>query len=364
MPAYTKRLVLIWLVPLLLLLAVVPGCRKQNLLSTVEAVPYLGLPASVNHLHCADMKRLRGTQFFQDMLEQAQKENGGFKSVYDGLRQQVGFDPVQDLDMVTLALRGKPQPNQPLSHVIVLARGRFTDMAGKLEKLRHWLGDEFLIQPPPFQTSRHEASDITINKMTARSQYNERIEFQILIAFPTENLMILAFSPEFMNDTLDVIASVKGVKGINNSPEWVEKLKTARISATMWGYGDFSVMPEQQQVLANIPDGQAFTKITNYFYDLDSDGDFRAALGFVCDSIDSATKLSATLDKGRKMLSDQLAASLPPEAAETIKLPTRLLVTTELKTSHLVLRLTAADIGKINAEIDKMGSANAPPRPQ
>ncbi|MRR32561.1 hypothetical protein EG834_20045 [bacterium] len=63
------------------------------------------------------------------------------------------------------------------------------------------------------------------------------------------------------------------------------------------------------------------------------------------------------------MLQDQLAAMLPPEAVETIKLPSRLLITTELKTSSVVLRLTSSDINKINQEIEKMSHPPAAPKP-
>ncbi|MCE5228024.1 hypothetical protein LLG95_00305 [bacterium] len=338
----------------LLLALAVAGCQKKNLLPTVEQVPYLGLPATVNHVHGLDMSRVRATQSFADFLAQARRDNKDLNTILGGLADEVGIDPINDIDMMNLAIRGTPKLNQPISNAIMIARGRFGGVPGKLDKLRQWLGREFLIQPPAFQKSSHPASNIAIYKTSARSQYNEHIEFQIFIAVPADDLIIVAFSPELMNDTLDVIGMVKGVEGLHNSKAWIDKLKLVQTSATVWGIGDFAPPAEVKQQIANLPDGGIVTKIQNYLYDVDSkDGDLLAEVGLVCDSPASATTLSAALEKGRVAIRDQFAPMIGQQLPETAKLPNKVLITTEINVSRVILRLGQIDLDKISEEIEK-----------
>lgn len=339
---------------LILLLAVaLAACQKKTMLSTVEEVPYLCLPASIAHLHSVDMSRLRATQLFQDQVAQAKQESKRFNRLLTDFTDKVGFNPIDDIDFVSLAFRGALKPNQPLGNKLFIARGRFTGMAGKLDSLRQWLGYEFLLQPPPFQKRLHRASNVTIYYLTAHSQFNERIEYQILIALPSDDLMIVGFAPDNMDATLDVLAAIKGIEGLHNNPAWIKKLAFVKTTSTLWGIGDFNASPEVKAAFAVLPDSGAYDKIQNYLYNIDSDSEFRVEFGFVCAANDEAIALTGAIEKARGEMRNNIATVFGPDAPELTKLPDKLLITPNQNTSRMILRLQQTDVDTIVPEIKK-----------
>lgn len=338
---------------ILLLALALAACQKKSMLATVEEVPYLGLPASITHLHSVDMSRLRAAQFFQDQIARAKRESNRFNELLNGFTAQVGLDPIGDIDFVSMAFRGALKPNQPLSDRLFIARGRFAGMAGKLQNLRQWLGHELLIQPPPFQKRLHPASNVAIYYLTAHSQFNEGIQYQVLIALPSDDLMIVAFAPENMDAALEVIAGTKGVEGVRNNLAWIDKISFVKTTSTLWGIGDFSVSPEARAGLAKLPDSGAYDKIQNYLYNVDSNSELRIEIGFVCDANPSAIALTAALEKARGEMRNGILLLFGQNAPELAGLPDRLLITPDQNTSRMILRLQQTDVEKLEAEIEK-----------
>ncbi len=342
---------------LILLLAVaLAACQKKSMLATFEEVPYLGLPASITHLHGADMSRLRTAQFFQDQLAQARQESRFFNELLGGFSARVGLDPINDVDFAALAYRGALKPNQPLSDKILIARGRFGGLAAKLEPLRQWLGYELLIEPPPFQKRMHPASNTAVYYLTAHSQFNEAIVCQIQIARPADDLLIVCFTPENMDATLEVIAGTKGVEGLHNNLAWIDKMALVKTTSTLWGIGDFNVPPQIRADLLKLPDGAAYDKIQNYLYSVDSEDELRIEVGFACDANPSAIALAGALEKARGQMRDGIALLLGQDASGLAGLPDKLLITPDQNTARMILRVPQDDIEKFDAEIDKLAA--------
>lgn len=339
---------------LILLLAVaLAACQKKSMLSTVQGVPYLGLPSSITHLHSVDMSRLRLTPLFQDQIAQGKQESRRFNQLLSGFSAQVELDPIADVDFVSRGTRGALKPNQPLSDKIFIARGRFAGLSGRLDQLRNWLGYEFLIQPPPFQKRQHAASNTTVYFLRANGQFNESIEYQISIALPAEDLLVVAFAPENMDATLDVIAAVKGVEGLHNNPAWINKIALVKTTSTLWGVGNVSMSPDVRSDISKLPDGAAYDKIQTYLYNIDSDSELRIEVGFACDTNDAAIALTGALEKARGEMRKRVIILFGEESAGLAALSDKLLITPDQNTSRMILRLQPVDMDKIVPEIRK-----------
>ncbi len=278
----------------LLLLVLLPavaltGCGKSDFVVAVEQNPYFGLPGDTQHLHSLDLGRLRTRRWFQD--DMARREQGDeLRRLLDGLRDHVGFDLIRQIDQINLGQRGVAEEDRPFGNTILIARGRFEGLQGRLDDLRRWLGEEWLIQPRPFEQVQH--AGFTIHRLEARSQFNEQHSYRIELAFPSDQLLVLSLSPTLMADSLAVIAGQ--VEGLRLEEGWRQRLNWPDLSAVAWGGGDFSP-PDTVALAPMASDISGLTAARHYFYDVGMADQIRFGGGLAANTIEEATQLTESV---------------------------------------------------------------------
>jgi hypothetical protein len=338
------------------------GCKKQPFLQTVEQTPYMGLPGNLNDLQNIDLSRLRAREGFTTIVSDLE-DKLKIKPVMDSLRDRVGFDPWKDIDLLIIGTRPNQDANNRFKNIVVLAQGRFAQPAARLEQMRGWLGEEYLVDPPPFQQTTDPDSGFKKFKLSAQSQYNVKQVYELNFAFPSETLMLFSFSAPLLDETLGVIAGQ--TPGIQKDPAWMKMIERSNISAMAWGTGNIN-SNATAQVAQLFPNAAALRNARQFYYDVTINQDAQVNLGLVCESIESATQLSQTIKTSLDQLKTLLTrmATQSPQAA---KLLDKLKITTELETSKLFLTLTDDERGALIDEWEAMSRKKAeqatPPAP-
>ena len=338
-------------------LAELSACKKEPYIQTVEQTPYLGLPGGLNDLLCFDVSRLRMREGFQELLKDL-PPGSQVTEALSVLRGRVGFDPIEQIDLLFVATRGKIDPANPFKNVVMIAKGRFPDPAPKLAALRDWLAEEYLINPPPFQRTQGNGG-IAIFRTKAQSQFNEKITYELNFGFPSETLMVFSFSPSLLDETLAVVSGSQ--QGIRMDKTWLAMLQRPDVGAMLWGTGNIS-----PDLLKEIPTGlaqgpvptppDALKTARQYYYNIDFGDQFDAQIGLVCDTIDAAEKLSAGLKSGLEQVKKG-AAMIASVMPETAKLLDRIVVLTELETAKIRISLTQDQKKALTREWEKMAAA-------
>lgn len=332
------------------------GCKKQPFLRTVEQTPYLGFPGNLDSLQNFDLSRLRAREGFATIAGELENQLK-IKPVMDSLRDRVGFDPWKDIDLLIIGARPNQDPNNRFKNTIVLAQGRFAEPAARLEQFRVWLGEEYLVDPPPFQQTTDPDSGFKKFKLSAQSQYNVKQVYELNFAFPSEKLMLFSLSGSLVDETLGVIGGQ--APGIQKDPVWLKMIERPNISAMVWGTGNLDPNA-MAQVAQLFPNAAVLRNARQFYYDVTINQDAQFNLGLVCESIESATQLSqalkTSLDQAKALLA-RVAAQLP----QASKLLNKLQITTELETSKLFLTLTDEERGALIDEWEAMSRKKAEP---
>lgn len=349
----SRRLLQRLAVPMLALgLALGLGCDRKPSLEVFERTPYLAIPAETGSIMNADVKRLRNRDKVVQLLKEAEEQRPDFGRTMDALRNRVGFDPFQKIDTLCLGEVGKADRNNPLKNTLVVARGDFSDPKPKLDNLLEWLGEEYLITPPPFTTSTFEDSGITRYKTRAQSQYNENLIIDLNFAFPSETMMIFAMDGNLLDQSLAILTLE--AEDMRKNPFWQDMLKRPAISAMFWGAGHID--PAKA---GNLPVQSNLSKAKDYFFNLDFNESFDFQLGLVCESIEASTDLT-------RQLKDQVAAVKPmvgmvaATAPETVGLIDKLYFITEKEATKISLKLTPEESRKVWEEWDRLAEQAGP----
>jgi hypothetical protein len=270
----------------------------------------------------------------------------------DTLRQQVGFDPWQDMNRVILGVRGPTDPQHPGKSVIVLARGKFQNAPERLKKLADFLGEDLLAEPKVTQIAH--ASGIPKVQITGKLQRNVKEVVELNFAFPSDTMMVFSLSSQQVNDTLDVISGQ--LDGIQKDQAWLEMLKRPNIGAAVWGTGTLSAATANK-LAEGLPEAAGQIKgIKQTVFDLNFNPDLALRIGLVCENIDSATKLSDALrgkfDQAKGFGKIMLAAQ---QAVQTGKLLDNIKIMNELETARITLTLTGDEQRLLRDEWQKLG---------
>lgn len=326
------------------------GCKKQPFVQTVEQTLYLGLPASAEGFLSLDSERLRQVEGFNDFVT-AFESNAGLKPVFDALRTKVGFDPWKDMSLVNLAFRGPRDTKNPEKNAILIVRGNFKNPTPKLDKLRAWLGEEYLADIKS-RTGQHSAGFPTY-QITGKSQYDVKKSYELNFAFPTESLLVFSCASALLNDTLDVIAGQ--AEGLQKDKAWMETLKRPNIGATIWGIGNIPAAATAE-LAANTPEmAEPLRAAKQGLFDINFSPDFVFHIGIVMDGIEPATKLADKLrdgyTKGAAMLPLLLAQFQIPE---TTKALSNVKIMNELDTVNISLKISPENQRLISEELNKL----------
>lgn len=352
-----SRLVVISL-PVLLCLCVL-SCKKEKppFVNTVVQTPHLGIPTDRSSIFSFDLRRLRALDSMQELIKTSEK-NPHLDPLF-GMRDRIGFDPVNDIDVLVIGYKKAPDDNNPFLNTVFLARGRFPqDPVPMLEALRAWLAHDYLISPPPYTQLEHKSWDVssdkrkdvgvyTIYSTEARSQYDESDVIKLNFCFPNEHLALFAFDVNPMRSALDTIAGLSPNLGADEF--WRGMLSKPNVGAMFWGTGDMS-LPKNMGSMT----GQATPK--QFFYSVNVTPDIAVEAGFVCESIDDAQEVTKNARETLDLLQGQLAfisISAPTLAA----LPGKINPVAETDTAKLYLRLTTAEMQTISREIAKFEQA-------
>jgi len=356
-----KRTISLCLYPVLLALVIlVPAaCKKQPFLDSMALTPYLGMPSNLDQLHSIDLERLRAREGFQELVDKTIASDPQFKKVMAALVRQVEFNPIEQIDKIFVGVRaGAANAVNPLQNILLIAKGNFQNPAAKLEKLRQWLGEEYLITPPPFKANVHPGTSFKRFQMAAQSQYNEKVVYEFNFAFPSDTLMLFSLSQPLLGESLDVISGQ--AQGIQTDQYWQKMLDRPNIGAALWGTGNLSPSLFKNGPAAALGGGaSAYANARQYYYDVQFGQDFTAQIGLVCDTIEGATQLSQAL-KGTLDQVKLLALAQSAKAPLTAKLPASILILSELQTAKISLKLSEEERRNLFDEWEKLSEKNAP----
>lgn len=337
-----------WWTIIIVCLALLPlGCKKQPYLKTVEQTPYLGFPGGLDQIIQVDLSDLRNRDDF-DQMKADWEASPQFGPLLKGLRDQAGFDPLQQIDHLSLAQKGPADAKNPFKNMILIAQGRFDGVTASIEKLPPFLGSEYLIAPPPFK--RTEQAGSMYYQMSAQSQYDESVMYDINIGVPSKSLLVVGFNAPLVKSVLDVIGGQ--ATGIQQDKVWLEMLKRVNTGATLWGTGNL-VQATMQRLAGMNPAFSSIGQARQFFFNVGAVQDLKAEVGLVCETIDQATKLTGEL----KTIVDQMKPGLAvlAKAAPTMaQLPDKLVIVTELQTSKINLHLTGSELHALQQEAQKL----------
>ncbi|HOR27577.1 MAG TPA: hypothetical protein PLS90_06400 [Candidatus Sumerlaeota bacterium] len=324
----------------LALLLLAPGCRQRPYLETVFQTPYLGFPGGLDNLLRLDVNRLRGRDWYRETLREA-RQSPRWGLVIQGFTEQVQYQPWQEIDELYVGIRGEVTADQPFRNAVFIARGRFERPAETLERLRLWLGQEFLIDPPPFRQSTY-GDGWPVFQTSGQSQYRESVVHELSFAFPTlpaagdnapppPTLMVFGLNRGLFNDTLAVMAGE--VDGLQKDAEWLALLQRPNIGALAWGTG-------RTHNLKFAAVRELLGRAQAYFFHLDFESsNLKAEVGLVSGSIDQAQALTDLAQQKQQLL---VAAWQPiaPVAPALAEVPGKLFIITEAETTSIRVSLT------------------------
>lgn len=336
----------------LLMLGAATACKKQPFVQTVEQTLYLGLPVSIDGMVNIDNNRLRQVEGFNDFTA-GFEANIKIKPVMDNLRTKVGFDPWKDINQTNIAFRGPQDAKNPEKNFILIVQGNFKNPTPKLDKLRDWLGDEYLadVKSRPGQ----HASGIPTYQITGKSQYDVKRSYELNFAFPTETLMVFSASAPFLNDALEIISGQ--AEGLQKDKTWMDTLKRPNISATIWGIGNVPAAMTSQLAASAPPDSaDQLRGIKQGLFDINFSPDFVFHIGAVMDNIELATKLADKLRTGYQQILTLVPMFLPPQPPlpELTKTINNVKIMNELDTVNISLKVSADDQKLLSDEVTKL----------
>lgn len=352
---HSRRGFFAFVAPALLALAALPlGCNKKPTLELYENTPYLALPSETETLFSFDISRLRNRDKIQQMLKEMESRDAAFGHTMQSLRKDVGFDPVHRIDMLYVGTLGKADPINPFKNVIFIARGNFADPKPTLDKLLAWLGEEYLITPPPFTVSPYEDTGIDIYRTKAQSQYNEKLIVDLAFAFPTERLMIFSMTPGHVPAALSIIGGL--TEDMRKDAFWQSMLKRPSIGSMIWSAGH---LPTERRNVGGVPTAPPDAR--DYYFNLNFNDSFDFELGLVCESIEKATEVTRQLKEGISQ-AKQGAALFGAIAPQSYGLLDKPLVITEKEAAKVSLKLSPEDTRKLWAEWEQLAQ-QAPAMP-
>ena len=348
-----RRLLPAVAVPMLWLgLSLTVGCNKKPTMETFEKTPYLAIPPEANSLVSIDFSRLRNRDKIQQLLKETEQQQPRYGAVMNALRTRVGFDPLQRIDMLYLAELGKQDPINPMKNTLIIARGDFKDPKPTLDKLQEWLGEEFLITPPPFAPSQYEDTGIMRYKTRAQSQYDEKLILDLNFAFPTERLMLFSMDANSLDHALGVVSQT--VVDMRKDLFWQDMLKRPAIGSMIWGAGHLPPGAGGQLQMQG-----ALASAKDYFFDMNFNEAFDFHVGLVCDTIEKATELTKQI-KDQTIAVKPMVAMLGSAAPETVGLIDKLYFITEKEVTKISLKLSAEETRKLWEEWDRLAQQGGP----
>lgn len=331
------------------------ACEQPPYLETVKQTPYFGLPASVTHVHAFNVARLRAREELNKVLIGAEMKQD-FERIRSTVRERTGVDFLEQIDLLVVAASGPRDVNQPLKNTVFIARGRFENAIAGLQPMLDWLGEEYLIAPPPFQRRSHPDSELVKYQTAAYSQYNERLQYELHVCVPAPDLFIFSFSSTLFNQTLDVVAGID--PGLRLDEDWKRRLALADIGKAIWGVGRIPTATVQS-ILPLIRWAPSLGLATEFFYDLDFERGMTVRLGLVTSSIKNAETLAQELRNGHPQLVrtvERLVPGAPTLATATSKFT----YLAELEKAVMTATINENDRRALFFQIEQLGREPVP----
>ena len=330
------------------------ACReKTSFLTIVEQTPYLGLDPTVRHISCFNVARLKGRDEFRQFKRDALWRDK-LGPLLNQMANRTSLKPLDRIDLLILASSGRRDALIPLKNTVFVARGRFEGLIGQLDDLRNWLGEEFLIAPPAFMGSAHPGTEFRTYHLAAKSQFNERIRYDLYVCLVSDSLLVFSLSQHQFNRTLNVMGGLK--EGLQADGDWMALLQHPNIGATIWGAGYVS-SPWAAGIAAGVPSLQNLPLAKRYFYDVEFyQNKIDAEIGLICETIDSATALTPGLRAAIEPIVGWLG-TLSPIPTPIAVLPRQARVQTELNISTINLVLSGQVLSGVLYEWAKLNDA-------
>lgn len=324
------------------------SCTKpvDNVQSALNS-PFIALGPNQNQILSIDLGRLRKLSIYSNsrnaILDDADRAQW-FKSLVNDL----GVDPMEQIDRVIIGFQGRWTLDDPLARAVIVCTGRFDNPDALTEGFLKFVGERYLINPPPFTKGQYAGFPTYTTSAPSYSDAEKKIEYNF--AFPSPNLMVFSRVTPPFNESLDILAG--NVEGISTSGAWRPRFSQVDLTAIMWAVGSFpqalnqylSDRVESEPELAGLAN---LTAVRDFYTTLSVGREyiFRAAL--ICDSIDRATGLGADLRSARAIVPRAVGALIGEDNLRVSvirKLVDKVFISASVKTTSLMLRLDRRDV--------------------
>ena len=345
----------------LLLLFATTGCEKKKILKmeTLEQTPRLGLPSSLDHVWSFNVKSLKNLDFIRKVTAKMESEPG-YQQKAGQVQEILGIDPSRDIDLLLVGYKGEPGPINPFENAFVLARGNFPDQQEKINRLHHYLENELLIDPDPFKKTRHPAGGYDQYSTWGQSQYNADIRHEFHFAFPSNRIMLFSMNKSLISESLDIMAGI--APGIREDPAWIEKLQRPDTGAIIWGLGRIALSGKNSSLPAAVNGMEELKSSREYFASFNLGKEFKIELGLLCSNIEKAGQLTQAF-KQRLGEIRKFSGMFSQHAPEATSLLDRIVITTELEVSKIILSLNEDQRHALKTELSAMIDTQTAPTP-
>lgn len=330
------------------------GCGKMSMVEKVEQTPYLALSGSESLVLNVNLSRMRPLSIFtrtRDALLGKRDQSAEWNEMV----AETGLNPIADIDRISIGLREPFDLEDPLANALLIFTGRFSNSRKFVDGFLRYAGERYLRDPPPF--TRSSLYDIPTYSTQAASLRDPAETIELNFAFPSPSLMIFTRSHQRLVDCLGVISGE--FEGIQASEDWQDRLERIEMASILWAAGQFpgsinaSVLdrvktePELKDLfnLGNTRAIYAGIEIGNeYFFHADLE----------CSGFESAEGLAKDLETARAFIPKLLAGIFSegsPRIAPLESLLERLVITSHLETTSVILRVTKRDFDEFARDV-------------
>ena len=172
--------------------------------------------------------------------------------------------------------------------------------------------------------------------------------------------MLFSMNKILISESLDIMAGV--ASGIREDPTWIEKLRRPDTGAIIWGLGRMALAGKNGGLPAAVNGMEELRSSREYFASFNLGKEFTIELGLLCSNIEKAGQLTQAL-KQRLGEIRKFSGMFSQHAPEAASLLDRIVITTELEVSKIILSLNEDQRHALKTELSAMIDTQAAPAP-
>lgn len=328
------------------LLSVSCGKKVDRVVSALNS-PFIALGPNQNQILSIDLGRLRKLSIYADSRN-AILDDADRAQWFESLVKDLGLDPLEQIDRVIIGFQGRWTLDDPLARAVIVCTGRFDNPDAMTEGFLKFVGERYLINPPPFTKGQYAGFPTYTTSAPSYSDAEKIIEYNF--AFPSPNLMVFSRVAPPFKESLDILAG--NAEGVSASEAWRPRFGQVDLTAVMWAVGSFpqalnQYLSDRVQSEPELAGLANLTAIRDFYTTLSVGREYMFRAALICDAIDRATGLGADLRSAREIVPRAVAALIGednPRVSVIEKLIDKVFISASVKTTSLMLRMDRRNV--------------------